>query len=485
MAEHNNHLNREKLNFAALVNKSSVQISNPNATASRFSITRDSIVTAINTKNVANLRKISSYFWTASGEYRRLVSYMANILTFDHVIIPRVPPEVLTQPAFAGALEQVELYLQNSAVKQTSYEIALALIRDGAYFGYEREVQGEYIFQPLDPNYCRSHYKINNNYAIEFDFSFFDSDRDGTLLAAFPKEFAKMRNAYLADRQNMRWQMLDPKYSRAHILQDGTPLFIAVFVELLELEDYKAIEKKKSRLATYKPIIQKLPTDSEGMVTVLIEEGEELHNNFLKMINNEDVDVITTPCEVDSIDLWDSKETVADEIEKAKDVVYSTAGTPLVLFSAGSKSSSVGLKASMQVDEALMYSILAQFEDWFSTRLEQISGTYRFALHFPQLTIFNRDDKFKLFKDAATAGFPTKLLAISALGLNSYDGNYLLNFENDYLGLTEKMIPTMSANTMATDGTNTGGGQTKSDSQLTEEGLKTRDGDKNAKTKGA
>lgn len=482
MADTNNHLGREKINFASLVNKSSVQISNPNATATRFSVTRDSIITAINTKNVLNLRKISSYFWTASGEYRRLVSYMANILTFDHVLIPRVPEEVLGQPAFKTALEEAELYLQNSAVKQTSYEIALALVRDGAYYGYEREVQGKYIFQPLDPNFCRSHYKINNNYAIEFDLSFFDNDRDGTLLAAFPKEFTKMRNAYLSDRQNMRWQMLDPKYSRAHILQDGTPLFIAVFVELLELEDYKAIEKKKSRLATYKPIIQKLPTDADGIVTVLIEEGQELHDNFLKMINNEDVDVITTPCEVDSIDLWDSKETIADEIEKAKNVIYSTAGTPLVLFNAGSKSSSVGLKASMQVDEALLFPILAQFEDWFTARLEQISTTFRFALHFPQYTIFNRDEKFKLFKDGATAGFPTKILAMAALGISPSDGNYLLNFENVYLKLTERMVPTQSSNTMATDGED--GAPTKDESQLSDEGLKTRDGDKNAKTKG-
>jgi len=471
---------REKIDFSRLAKNLPIRIAE-SSTVSRFNFDKAAITRALNNKNIPELRAISNYFWTVSGEYRRLVMYMASMLTFEHVLFPRVPEEMLSNSAFENALEEAKLYLYNSAIKQTSYDIMLSVIKDGAYFGYEREVNGQYIFQPLSPNFCRSHYKINNNFVIEFDFAFFDSDRDGTLLEQFPPEFKKMKAAYDKDKQLNKWQILDPTFTRAHILHDGVPIFSAVFIELLELEDYKQIEKKKARLATYKPIIQKLPTDADGMVTVLIEEGEELHNNFLKMIDNPDVDVITTPCEVSSIDLWDSKETVADEIEKAKNVIYSTAGTPLVLFNAGSKNSSVGLRASLQVDEAALGSILAQFEDWYAARMLRINAVFNFAVLFPLLTIFNKDEKFKLYKDGASAGYPSKLLALSALGINSYDNDYLLNFENTFLKLVDRMTPTQSSYTLP--GENGAGAPSKT-GELTEEGQKTKDQEKNKKTKG-
>jgi hypothetical protein len=288
-----------------------------------------------------------------------------------------------------------------------------------------------------------------------------------------PKEFEKLYNQYQADREQ-RWALLDPTKTRVHLLDDEVPMFASVFPDLLELEEYKDIDKRRSKLQLYKLLIQKIPTNDQGEIMMLLDDVVELHQNAREMVSNNDVDVITTPAQMDAVNLIDRQEGAVDDIGKATNAIYTTSGTPMSLFNIGEKTGMVGLEASVKADEAMILPLLEQFEMWYNTKLMELSPKYRFKVLFPPITIYNYKTKFELYDLASTQGYPTKALAMAALGVSSYDFDALLNFENLGMKLHERMIPTASAYQP-----NDEAGRPESDDPLTDEGAKTRDQRKN------
>lgn len=445
---------------------------------SGLSFTKTQIQTALNNRTEKDLRRFSQYFYIVSGEYRRLVEYYGKLYTQNFMTIPRVAAEDIASPGFASSLEAVKLYMQNASLAETNIEIATLVVRDGAFYGYERDIDGTIVMQQLPVDYCRTRFKAKGVLVPEFDMSYFDRFRTEAALeeqlGAFPKEFRKYYMAYKKDTQNARWVLLDPQYARAHVMWEGLPLLSPIFLDLIELKEYKEIEKLKSTLDIYKVLIQKIPVNKDGEVTLMLPEIQDLHDNFRVMISNNNIDVITTPAEVDLIDLADKNQGLSDDISKAKDIIYTSAGTSSALFHSGSKTGSIGLEASIKTDEALMYPLLKQFEKWYELKLSSLSKGISYGVTILPITVHNRKEMFTLYKDAAAMGYPTKVMTCVSLGINQFDEDFLLNYENIFLNLPERMIPTSSSYTATEDGETP-----ESDDPLTDEGQRTRDGNKN------
>jgi hypothetical protein len=85
-------------------------------------------------------------------------------------------------------------YLDNSNVRKICGDIALSVIKDGAYYGYIVPSQDQLILQQLPVGYCRTRYSVKGMPAIEFNMKFFDTFRDPgyrmRVLKLFPDEFA-------------------------------------------------------------------------------------------------------------------------------------------------------------------------------------------------------------------------------------------------------------------------------------------------------
>lgn len=442
----------------------------------RYSISTDAVKRALEQKDIARLRQFSQYFYHNSGEYRRLVDYFGNMLTNDYIVIP-TEEKGNTEKRFVKILE----YTENSNIKETCNSIGQIVVRDGAYFGYERDLNGRITMQQLPTSHCRSRFKVYGVYAVEFDFGFFDQYRGEDLdemLDAFPEEFTGMYATYLGDRTNERWQMLDPVFARAHMLEDAVPMLSPVFIDLIELEEYKRMEKRKAKLELYKLIIQKIPLDSNNELTFTLDELKQFHSNIRKLIRDTEIDVVTTPCDVESVDLQDRMQVDRDNVKNATNMIYSTAGTPMILFSGAD--GSAGIKASVQVDENTMFPLLQQYERWYQNKFETIAKVGCKVI-FPPITHFNRKDMMDLYSAGATQGFPTKMLVMAALGISQYSMDALLRYENEILKLHERMIPTSSSYQMPGEDE---GGRPESKEPLSDEGEKTKDDRKNDGRKG-
>jgi len=85
-----------------------------------------------------------------------------------------------------------------------------------------------------------------------------------------------------------------------------------------------------------KILVQKLPMDKNGDLVFDVDEARDLHNNIVKMLSRAiGVDVITTPAEVESIDISDKNtSTSEDDLEKVERTVYNSLGLSRNIFNA-------------------------------------------------------------------------------------------------------------------------------------------------------
>lgn len=474
------HLDRETIQFGQLSN--GIYSINYKVDSTKMKYTKEQILRFLETENRSALRDVSRYFYNVSGEYRRIVHHYTNVLTFDYLIIPRINGQEFDSP-FQKNYQKVLDYTDNSYVLEQSRFITYTLIIDGIFYGYERQLNNKITLQQLPYKYCRSNFKINGIHAVEFDLRFFDQYKDTDqkieLFNSFPPEFFDLYVDYKQGNSSF-WVMLNPTFARCHKLTDNqTPMFCAVFPELINLKEYKEIDKSKDKMDLYRLLVQRIPTDDKtGLPQIKLEEAQALHINSKKMISQEGIDVLTTPLDVDSISLQEKGQTLRDNIDRATNNVFNSTGTSKIIFNSGSEGGSIGLNSSLKVDEALMFELLTQFAHWYENRFSNLVSNSRhfFEMFMPKHTIFNIDEKFNMYKESATLGY-SKLLVAIVQGLKQTSFMNLITLENDHLKLTEILKPLVSSHTM--NGNQGAGAPQKKVEDLSPKGLDTKNKDAN------
>lgn len=423
--------------------------------------TIDQVQTALNNKDVATLREMSQNFYVSSGEYRRMVDYMANVHTYRNMVTPVMIGERSTMKEFDKYHIQVMDYIAQAYIEETCAYITGVVIRDGAFYGYERIMSdGSIIMQELPAKYCRSRYYVNGVWGIEFDFKFFDTFRKAEqklqVLNAMPEEFLTLYNEYKANSSgtDANWKMLNEEFARCHKFESSeAPFFSAVFPEILDLAEYKAMNKLQNKMDLYTVVVQKLPFDKDKGVLVHELEAQALHKNAKAMISGDGVDVVTTPCETDVLKVRNSSDTGKSRIDDAVNVVYNTAGTSQVLFNSTKGTGSVGLDRGIKVDESVITPLLHQYERWYNNKFNKYlvkSRNFNFIMQFLGVTIFNEKEQVTQYKELATLGY-SKLAPVLATGMKQSTFINLLEYENTYLNLGEKLIPVSSTHTQTAD----------------------------------
>lgn len=447
-----------------------------NKVSERFSVSHDRMLKALNDKEIATLRNASNHFFHVSGEYRRLVEYRAYLLRNDYIIFPTVD-------CVAPKWKKIQNYIHAQNMKATHSEIALCVVRDGVWYGYERQLNDSIYFQTLDYNYCRSRFVINGTRAVEFDLTFFNQYKQAERLAVMngmPEDIVAAYKRYEINKTEAnRWLLLDTSVARCHMSPDGIPPLANVLLDIINLERYKQINLLDEELSVYKILIQKLPLNKENELTFLKPEIDQFHRNLRGMVKRP-IDVITTPCEIDSLDLEKRAKDSGDRVDEALNIVYATAGVPMLLFNSKS-GGAYALKESINVDTASMRYLQEQYESWYAQKFENMSGKGTAILQFLTTTEHNKFDMLDNLQKASSLGYPTRMMTAAVLNISHMED--LLKYENDTLNLPEEMIPTMSGynSGMEKDGA---GAPKKNEQQLSDEGLKTRVGEKNLNTRG-
>jgi YD repeat-containing protein len=290
-------------------------------------------------------------------------------------------------------------------------------------------------------------------------------EQDGSLLSETDKEGKKTgKEAYFID--------LDPQFSMCFQFDDfGIPYFVGVFEDLVELVDYKLLEKDKTKMDLKKLVVQKLPLDEKtGEVLIELPEAQALHANLIKMLQNNDyIDGISSPCPIDALNLQDnSSKTQRDSLATAERTLFNDAGISQSILNA---TGNLSLKISVESDEAIMFILLGMYKRWLDNKLNYMVSvsTCFFEVFLPEVTIYNRQEVVDRFLAQAQHGY-SKLLPPICSGIKQSTLINMINFEQDYLKIMDKLIPLSSSYTTS----NKGGRPQSSEIELDDAGVDTK-----------
>lgn len=473
----------------------------------RKEITKKDVYRALEKHDLKSLRHFSEVFYCRSGIYGRLCRYMAFLYRYDWMINPVVDwnTRVKDSKIIEGWLRGCK-YLENSELKRVCGDIALKVMRQGAYYGYRLDRSDSTHLQELPIDYCRSRYTNNGWPVVEMNMAYFDAafpDQDYRLkvLRLYPNEIQKAYVEYKKQtlekdfsNDTLGWAVLDPqKTVKFNVGNSDIPMFVSVIPHLIDLEKAQEIDNKRMEQQILKIIVQQFPMGKNDDPVFDTDQMNALHQGAVNMVGDAiGVDVLSTLADVQVADMSDKgNASSVDQLEKVERTVYNEAGVSQLQFNSNG---SVALEKSIVNDEASLSSLLYQFQAFADRLLEPLNRNKKLSYKVLMLptTAYNYKDVAKLYKEQTTLGY-SKLLPQVALGMSPTSVIMNALFENKVMKLGELFIPPQSSSTMSSSDAKSAQQQTtaKTDSadgtsqaDVGEEGGRPElaDGDKSEKT---
>ena len=426
------------------------------------------IIKALADNDLAELRRISNFYYKVNGLYERVCNYFAYLYRYDWYVAAEIMDDGKTKVKEDKVLQdfaKVLNYLDNSYIRKVCGDIALEVIKNGCYYAYIVPSSDGIVLQQLPVDYCRSRYFVGNMPAIEFNMKFFDTFRDINyrmrVLNLFPDEFKKGYLLYkqgklLPDIQGDNsgsWYLLEPENTiKFNFNGSDIPTFVNAIPALIDLDAAQDLDRRKQMQKLLKIVVQKLPLDKNGDLIFDVDEARDIHNNAVEMLRRAiGVDVLTTFADIDSIDMSDKNTTTStDDLEKVERAVFNAFGTSQNLFNTDGN---LSLEKSILNDESSIRNLLLQFSMFFDriVKKKYSSGKkYTFKFYMLETTQYNYKELSKMYKEQTQMGY-SKMLPQIALG---HSQSFILNsahFENEVLHLSEIMIPPLLSSTMSSE----------------------------------
>lgn len=427
---------------------------------------KDTVLKAIDHYDLKSMREISDFFYKTSGIYSRIIRYMAYMYRYDWFITPSVNDEkIKNEKVLDGFYKSLNL-LDKFQVKKKLGEIALKVLRYGAYYGYKIETNTGICLQELDPNYCRSRFFYGDKPAVEFNMKYFDEmfmlkEQRERILKLYPAEFSKGYNLYKQGKLKPEfngdtngWYLLSYENTvKFTATGEDYPMFISVIPLIIDLDQAQELDKRKTMQKLLKIVIQKMPFDKNGDLIFDVDEAQQLHNNAVQMLKKAiGVDVLTTFADVDVQSLSDSNASTAqnDDLKRVERQLYNEAGVSQMQFNTDGN---IALEKSILNDAATMYNLLLQFESFLNELIQKFNiqpKKVEYKVQILTTTIYNYQELAKLYKEQTQLGY-SKMLPQVALGQSQ--SSILANayFENKVLDLVNLFVPPLMSSTMNSD----------------------------------
>lgn len=434
---------------AALTKSNSREITSNNRF--RQDYTKDEIHRIITEGTSVDKAKLSSYFFSVSGVYKRIVLHYATFLTYSWIMVPHVKKmgDKLGDKKNAKVYFDAAEFCSSFGIARKCALFAKNVLVDGGYYGLLHDNGENIAIQDLPFEYCRSRFKNHQDVDIvEFDMRFFDTIRDEELrkeiLKTYPKVVQKGYRAFKNGKDP--WIFLPAEIGIYFTLFEERPFFLDLIPLIDDLEDYKQIDKDRNLLSLKRIIAQEVPHDGMNLVFEP-EEAADMHEGVLEMLaNNPDVDVITTYNKVSLLDLSGKAEDTT-EVNDAQQLIYDSAGVSKELFSATTDS---GLNFSLNNDLSMMMVLGESFAHFFTALLNNKFGTRKlsFKLLILPVSYYNAYEYTSKAKDLAAFGY-SFLTPILSTGIDQTNLADLKTLENDVLELDEVLKPLQSAYTQS------------------------------------
>ena len=431
----------------------------------------------------SSLRNLSRFLYFRSMIYYRLCKYYANQIDLSIMdVIPEYNPtkknnNTAILKSYISTLEMLE----NMNLQYEFFKAYTVCMREDVFYGCAyMDSDGSMFVLPLDPDYCRiaGEYQ-DSSFCFAMDMSYFKKNTE--LLEYWGEPFVSMYKEY--ERTLVKYQLMPEKYSvclkfRAEDWELVVPVLTPMFLSIIDLLDMADIQAVKNEEEIYKLIWLEMKTLGNDVDDWAVDPNVMI-KYFDKMLTEALPDYISAaivPGELHEISFPDDAASDVTKIEKATKEILNSAGGAQIL-NLSSASNSTAFKYGVMMDSEFILSSLVPQTQAIVNRLLRTHMSHPSTVKFFEVGVYQREDFKKSILESCQNGEPNKLLYNSINGispLSTLSKNYL---EEDILHLSEILKPFSTSYTQS----NKGGGQEKPDSELSDEGLATRDQGKNNK----
>jgi hypothetical protein len=196
------------------------------------------------------------------------------------------------------------------------------------------------------------------------------------------------------------------------------PPFISIVQAILDILDYKILNKTKSEMEAWGLIEMFMPTDEDGKL--LIEDDIAL-DAVLKALEviPEGVGLIPTPMKLAAVPMNQKASNDRDNVRDSLSQFNLEAGVPDSVL--GSSTSGSELTKSIENDASLIYRILDQISAYINLKMK-IEGfnypSYEFRYSLLHITVFNEKEFQDKQLKAASSGAPNKMTWLASYDIN-------------------------------------------------------------------
>ena len=493
--------------------------SNKRNTKNNKNITIDKIKLWLNNpiKYQTEILDLSDLLYVPEGIYKTLVNLTSNMATLDNYLQPtkstmrklnlelkaKTKFDELGNPIdqdafdkilnnFENEFDTVRDYIENIDIKKTGRRIIESIVRYGAYCGFEKN-DGDFPYLwDLPIKYVRLYSIKSGQYKVEFNFKYFDDlSRDNELSefawGVYPAEFKVLYDRYKKNPDKLRypeWQPL-PSEKVCCIKLGGDndtfflPLYSQLFTELYLLNDLIDEEIESSRDDSIKLINIEFPHDKETGIPLVEPDIVSQWVNVVASGVSDKVTITGSPYPLREIPFRSIQNEKTNLAEFAKSMAYMQAGANPLLLGGSSTNSSVGIAQNLIYIQSIVFSMLDKIQSWFNYRISNVNlrKKYTFKLNIWKTTWYNQQEFFdREYKLTSIGGSLNILTSIN--GHNTNDYNATLEFENLIKSKGLWVAPiSMNQNSGSQD--DEGGRPSVADGDLTDGGIKARDGETN------
>lgn len=407
------------------------------------------------------LQQASKYLKATNGNYYRMIKHLAGLLTYDYYIFPLITTDKMQQKdKVMKSFEDVALYLNKLNLPYNLQWFMEKLIENGELFVYKLEDSKGIVFKDIPSEFCRVCAIEDGVLMYEVNFSLFTDDS----ILGYPVEFQKLYEDYKTKKAEVKakekqltqeqknalmqgWRQISDKgiaFNAHGIYTHGWPMLSFLFDDILNLDDYKDMQKDLDTLENLKLIHQKIPVNDKGEMLFDADESKIFHNATKKNLP-QGIAITTNPLELQSITLSKTNPQF-DGIDRAKQNIYDNSGINTALFNSQEVSGEI-LKQSTITDETLMYSFLPTLANFINRELRKINSVYKWQIEFLKTTYYNQAEKIKDARENLAVG-GSRFVFLGTTGMSPLASVNLLKTEQ-LLDIDSLLVPKKNANTLS------------------------------------
>ena len=425
------------------------------------------------------LMRVSPHYFRMNNLYSNMASFCWWIDLYDvkeNVQIDKIKKSYST---LAAKLESMNL-------KHEFSKIMKVIPYQDIYCGLVFENQSDFFFQQIDYKICELYQIQDGLYNFRIDLSQIKAQN----LSAYPnyvqKAFIDLKDNII--NPNISGQWYTPPADKQVCFKMNSqwyfpyPILIGLVKDILDLDIYKKLKLQSARTDNYKAIAVEVPIDENSVdKPLLTPETLGIFAEINRESMTDDIGLLhTLGSDATPISFKDSSNT-RNNVSDAIDELYNSSGITKELYNGSSSGTAVTF--SIENDSGFVYGLYRQFERWINRFIKirkYNKPTFKFLFYLLDVTIFNRDNVSKRYKEAVSLGATCidRYLATLDLTPSRTLGSFITH--HDIFKFNENFIPLQTSYNSSVDNNKTGRPTNKSQNKtLDESGEKTEDLDSN------